>query len=481
MKILHHGAADGVTGSCHQLIMDADNSLLIDCGLFQGAETSADGQNGSERLSIGFDIGTVKALIATHVHIDHIGRLPQLLAAGFKGPILCSEPSAKLLPLVLEDAFRLGISRDEKQLERFLKLIVQRTIALPYKTWFSLVNTPELHARIRLQRAGHILGSAYVECDLHYLLRNEKKRVVFSGDLGAPHAPLLPAPKAPYAADTLILESTYGDRNHESRTNRRQRLQAVIERALADHGTVLIPAFTIGRTQELLYELEDIIHRMKLKPPAAAGADSSATRAGTPPWPELPIVLDSPLASRFTAAYHDLQSFWDAEARQRLSRGRNPLEFANLLTVDSHDQHLAMVRHLSQSARPAIVIAASGMCSGGRIVNYLKAMLGDKRHNVLFVGHQAQGTPGQAIQLYGPKGGYVDLDGERIHIRAGIETLGGYSAHADQRGLLNFATRMRHWPSEVRLVHGEPKAKQQLAALLKARYAQKQQPLSIHL
>ena len=476
MHIDHHGARDGVTGSCHQLHLDAAHSLLIDCGLFQGAETSADGQSDAERLSIGFDIRTVKALVATHVHIDHVGRIPYLLAAGFKGPILCSEPSAQLLPLVLEDAFRLGISRDAEQLQRYLKVLSKRIIALPYNTWFSLLDTPEQQVRLRLQRAGHILGSAYVEVERQDRQTGQQQRVVFSGDLGAPHAPLLPAPKPPYAADILVLESTYGDRNHEPRHNRRQRLQAMLEKALADNGTVLIPAFSIGRTQELLYELEDIIQRM--------GKASSPAReklsAGKPvDWPALPIILDSPLASRFTAAYQNLQPFWDKEALQRVRQGRQPLNYANLITVDSHTDHLKMVEHLAKTARPAIVIAASGMCAGGRIVNYLKAMLGDKRHNVLFVGYQAKGTPGQIIQQHGPRNGYVELDGERIQIAAGIDSIGGYSAHADQRGLLNFASGMRKPPQQIRIVHGEPQAKRQLAKALQCRFADKGQAVDI--
>ncbi|SDR82810.1 MBL fold metallo-hydrolase [Pseudomonas oryzae] len=481
-KVAHHGAANGVTGSCHQLQLDEQHNLLIDCGLFQGAETSVDGLSSNDKPQIDFDTGNIRALIATHVHVDHIGRLPQLLAAGFKGPILCSEPSARLLPLVLEDAFRLNVSRDAKLLERYLNLIEMRTIALPYNTWFSIVENPQLSARIRLQRAGHILGSAYVECDLHYHASGKKKRIVFSGDLGGPHTPLLPAPKSPWRADTLVLESTYGDRIHEPRGDRRQRLQKVIEKALADNGTVLIPAFSIGRTQELLYELEDITQRMKFTLPATDEAEKASVSAasGAINWPALPIILDSPLASRFTEVYGQLQDFWDKEALQRLRRGRNPLKFGNLLTIDSHGDHLAMVRHLAQSGRPAIVIAASGMCSGGRIVDYLKAMLGDKRHNVLFVGYQAKGTPGQIIQQYGPRGGYVDLDGERFDIRAGIESIGGYSAHADQKGLVNFVARMRHWPSEIRLVHGEQEARKRLASALAERYRQKARAVTIH-
>ncbi|MNQ49660.1 Ribonuclease [compost metagenome] len=498
--ILHHGAKDGVTGSCHQLLMDAEHSLLIDCGLFQGAETSAEGKSAADRMAIEFPLDTIKALVATHVHIDHVGRIPYLLAAGFKGPILCSEPSAKLLPIVLEDAFKLGFSRDQKQVERYIKLIEQRIIALPYKTWFTLQDTESLICRIRLQRAGHILGSAYVEIDLHYPQSGEKKRIVFSGDLGAPYAPLLPAPKPPYRADILVIESTYGDRLHEDRRTRRKRLESVIEQALANNGTVLIPAFSIGRTQELLYELEDIIHSKKLSakgqgsraaldPPLPSGgavgvrggAKGKAKSSEQPEidWPTLPIILDSPLASRFTRVYRELKPFWDNEALQRLKQGRNPLGFEQLLTVDSHQAHLAMVRHLTATARPAIVIAGNGMCSSGRIVNYLKAMLHDPRHDVLFIGYQAQGTPGRAIQMYGERGGYVDLDGERYKIGAKINTIGGYSAHADQKGLLGFVTRMRDWPSQVRIVHGETGAKHELGKRLKALYQQTQRNLEL--
>ncbi|RMH85078.1 MBL fold metallo-hydrolase [Pseudomonas sp. AOB-7] len=433
--------------------MDAEHALLVDCGLFQGAETSPEGRAGAGRLDIDFSLAGIRALIATHVHIDHVGRIPYLLAAGFKGPILCSEPSAKLLPIVLEDAFKLGFSRDQAKVARYLKLIEQRIVALPYKTWFNLVDSEQLTARIRLQRAGHILGSAYVEVDLHYPVTGERKRVVFSGDLGAPHAPILPAPKAPQRADILVIESTYGDRLHEDRRNRRKRLEQVLEQALADQGTVLIPAFSIGRTQELLYELEDILHRR---------ASSKRAPVNGIDWSNLPIILDSPLASRFTRVYRELEPFWDAEALARVRSGRKPLAFDNLLTVDSHQAHLAMVNRLARTAQPAIVIAGNGMCSSGRIVNYLKAMLGDARHNLLFVGYQAEGTPGRHIQRFAPKGGFVEMDGQRYAIRAQVHTIGGYSAHADQNGLVGFVTRMRRWPSEVRIVHGEVSAKQQL-------------------
>ncbi len=482
--ITHHGAVNGVTGSCHELSADAANSYLVDCGLFQGADTSNGGKTGQGSLDIEFPLDTIRALIATHVHIDHVGRIPYLLAAGFKGPILCSEPSAKLLPIVLEDAFKLGVSRDQKQVERYIKLIEQRIIALPYKTWFTLHDSAELVCRIRLQRAGHILGSAYVEFDLAYPQAGKKKRVVFSGDLGAPHAPLLPAPKSPHCADVLVIESTYGDRQHEDRRTRRQRLERVIEQALEDNGTVLIPAFSIGRTQELLYELEEIIHNAQIKSARKRERLSREDKSAVRPeietnWPELPIILDSPLASRFTAVYRELQPFWNQEALKRVQSGRRPLGFEQLITVDSHGDHLRMVQHLARTARPAIVIAGNGMCSSGRIVNYLKAMLGDSRHNVLFVGYQATGTPGRAIQSYGPAGGYVDLEGERLEIKAGVASIGGYSAHADQDGLVKFVTGMRRMPSHIRIVHGEQKAKQALAERLDVLYQGKQQALHL--
>jgi metallo-beta-lactamase family protein len=293
----------------------------------------------------------------------------------------------------------------------------------------------------------------------HPSSRVPEKYFVFSGDLGAPYAPLLPAPKAPYRADVLVLESTYGDRLHEGRRDRRQRLQAIIEHALGNRGAVLIPAFALGRTQELLYELEGIIHQQRQRP-AARGL----------PWEELEIILDSPLAGRITAAYRRLRPCWDAEAQQRVRSGRRPLGFEQMTVIEEHADHENAVRTLQKSGRPCIVIAAGGMCSGGRIVNYLKALLGDARTDVLFSGYQARGTPGRAIQEYGPRGGYVVLDGERIDIRAQVHTLGGYSAHADAKNLVDFVRRMRYKPAEIRLVHGEPAARAALAAALAAQW-----------
>jgi len=374
---------------------------------------------------------------------------------------------------MLEDALRLQPGINPRQLERYLATLQQRTIGLPFGAWFPLMQSPELICRVRLQRAGHILGSAYVEFDVQYPLEGRDKRVVFSGDLGASETPILPTPKSPERADVLVLESTYGDRIHQERSTRQERLEEAIDKALADNGTVLIPAFSIGRTQELLYELEDILHRKALLNSSLPTAPDDLSDDSTPTftdWPRLPIILDSPLASRVTQVYLDFADVWDHEARERLSQGRKLLGFDQLITIDSHARHQQTVNYLASTARPAIVIAGHGMCAGGRIVNYLKAMLHDKRHNVIFVGYQAKGTPGAAIQARGPKGGYVELDREHYEIKAQVSTIGGYSAHADQKGLVEFVAGMGVWPEEIRLVHGEVQAKKALGQVLERKY-----------
>lgn len=449
VAIHHYGAVEGVTGSCHQLSVGGP-SILVDCGLFQGAEA-----RGTDGLRIDFPVESIRALVVTHVHIDHVGRLPHLLAAGFDGPIYCSKPSALLLPAVLEDALKIGFTRDAALLERVLGLIRSRLVPLEYGEWQPVFAEDGAELAVRLQPAGHILGSAYVECDAR--LGGERERIVFSGDLGAPHSPLLSPPRPPEACDRLVIESTYGDKDHEDRQTRRYRLKAILEHALADGGTVLIPAFSIGRTQDLLYEIESLVQEF-----------GAADAAPGLPWAELDVVVDSPLAARFTALYRQLQPYWDTEARQRLDAGRHPLAFESLTTIDAHDDHLAAVRHLAKSGRPAVVLAGSGMCTGGRVVNYLKALLGEARNDVLFVGYQAAGTPGRTILEYGPRGGWVELDGERHDIHAQVHRVGGYSAHAGQGDLLNFVTGIRPAPKEVRLVHGDAGAKQTLKERLSA-------------
>lgn len=454
--IMHHGGADGVTGSCHRLQISPDHAILIDCGLFQGEDLK--GQSSFERHQIEFPVDDVIALVVTHVHIDHIGRLPYLMAAGFKGPIICTPPSARLLPLVIEDALKIGFTRDRRLIERFLDTVEMHLDPSPYGAWKTLLNDERYKVKVRLQNAGHILGSAYVEIDVEDERTSLDNRYVFSGDLGPPDTPLLPDPTPLERADVLVLESTYGDRRHEGRRTRRAQLKEMIYRAQREGGSVVIPAFSIGRTQELLYEIETLVHeRLHVRQEGEKG--------------ERPlIIVDSPLAARFTEVYRDLKPWWDSEARERLDQGRHPLSFDGLVTIDSHDDHLAMVERLATTNTWAIVIAASGMVTGGRVVNYLKRLLPDPRHTVLFVGYQAEGTPGRQIQR-AKLGNEVVVDGERIVVNAYFKSISGFSAHADQYDLVGFVKRSVGIVENVRLVHGDSNSQRRLAEKLKTSVA----------
>ncbi|MFD1008736.1 MBL fold metallo-hydrolase [Oceanisphaera ostreae] len=449
IEIKHHGAVLGVTGSCHELRV-GDSGILIDCGLFQGTDYRED-------LDIDFEIEHIRALVVTHVHVDHVGRIPYLLIAGFKGPIFCTEPSAQLLPTMLEDALKFNDKYSKQQDKQILKQMKRQIRPLPYEQWQSLLGTD---IKFRFQHAGHILGSAYVECEA------AGQRVIFSGDIGAPHSPLIMEATPPTRCDVLVLESTYGDMDHESRVDRRLRLKSEIEQSFADGGTVLIPAFSLGRTQDLLYELESIIHDF--------GQDLAAPNV---PWNKLNIILDSPLAIKITELYRSLKSYWNEDARKVLKQGRYPLAFDQLTIVDSHEDHLICVENITNSDKPAVVIAGSGMCAGGRVVNYLKALLDNPHNDIIFVGFQAEDTPGRVIVESGPRFGeadepdeyaWVELDGERFEINAQIHKLNGYSAHGGQTDLINFAMAIDPPPKQIRLVHGETDAKLALQAKLQA-------------
>ncbi|WP_404402768.1 MBL fold metallo-hydrolase [Idiomarina seosinensis] len=441
MQIHHHGGFDQVTGSCHELELSASESYLIDCGLAQGEKQSDD----QDLTAVNFYHPAIKALFVTHSHLDHVGRIPYLLAAGFTGPIYCTRATARLLPLVIADAIKVGVTRNAALIEGILQQLEEQLYAVDYQQWVKV--SPAL--TIRFNNAGHIMGSAFIEC-----LLEDQQVVVFSGDIGCRNTPLLPDPSRLETADLLLLESTYGDRLHEPRDQRQQQLKQVIERCVKDGGAVLIPAFSIGRTQELLYELEDIWHQLEL--------------SGHYSFPE--VVVDSPLASDFTELYGELQALWDQQAKAKVRQGRHPLEFRHCHTIDDHATHLSLVNRLKSTAEPVIIIAASGMCAGGRVVNYLKALLPDERTDVLFVGYQAAGTPGRDIQTYGPRGGYVIFDDERITIKAQIHTLGGYSAHADQAELLDFIASAAQPVKKVRLIHGEPKAQAALAEKIQQQF-----------
>ena len=439
MKLIHHGAHEGVTGSCHQLAWHDDHSLLVDCGTFQG-----DDARKHPNPEIEFSLRGIECLLLTHVHIDHVGRVPYLLSAGFKNPIYCSRPTAKLLPLVMEDALRIGFTRSRRLIEKFLAHIGELLRPLPYHTWHQIPGGP----RIRLRPAGHVLGSTIFEVELP-----SGELVVFSGDVGTGSDPLLKKPSVPSRADLLVLESTYGDKLHQGPADRQKTLESVIRKTLEDKGVTIIPAFSLGRTQALLYELNGIFQRVQ-------------ESEGRTLMKAVDVIVDSPLASRFTELYSDLSEFWGEEARLSLSTGDQPLVFENLTTVGGHREHQSTVNYLEKHELPAIVIAGSGMCTGGRVVNYLKRFLGDQRSDIVFVGYQASGTPGHYINRGSD---WVRLNGRKYGIEADIHRINGYSAHADQAALLEFVDEMEEAPKSIRLVHGEYQPKRILKSKLQER------------
>ena len=252
------------------------------------------------------------------------------------------------------------------------------------------------------------------------------------------------------AYDLLVLESTYGNRVHPQGELRHRQLQAIVERSLRDGGAILIPAFSIGRTQELLCDLEQILSEVR-------------SREEQWCWRDLPVVIDSPLGAEVTQLYRRFRRFWRDEAQARLQAGRHPLDFSQCVTIDDHGAHESLVHRLQQSGEPAIVVAGGGMCQGGRIVNYLKALLPDARTDLLLAGFQAQGTPGRQLQS---RCSSLWLDGSEVTVQAQIHSLSGYSAHADQAALLAFVEGMTSPPGAIRLVHGEPEAQQALARQL---------------
>ncbi len=321
MYITHHGGHLGVTGSCHQLHLNDKRSLLVDCGMFQGADAQ-----GREDFSIDFSLDGVQALIVTHVHIDHVGRIPYLLDAGFKGPIYCSRPTADLLPIMLEDAMKLGITRNKQVIKEFLSDLKRLVRPIGYGHWEKLDGGVE----IRLMPAGHVLGSAVV--DVEY----KGERFVFSGDIGSRDTPLLNEPTSPEKADMLVLESTYGDRLHEGREDRVRRLEDILCHTMSNRGITIIPAFSLGRTQELLYEMNRIFEQIEHKRTCSL-------------LDNIEVIVDSPMAIKLTAIYNQMQPYWSEESKEILTVDSQPLIFKNLIQIEDNGEHKGMIEHLKRT------------------------------------------------------------------------------------------------------------------------------------
>ncbi len=443
MRVLFHGGAGGeVTGSCH-LVECAGRRVLLDCGMIQGGR-DAEARN---LEPFGFDPSTIDALVLSHAHIDHIGRVPLLVRLGYRGPIHAHAATCDLLPVMLLDAASLAErkaeiqNRERARREPDVEPIYTREdveAVLPRRRPLHYHERREILPGItlRLLDAGHILGSCIVE------LVADGKTLVFSGDLGMRGTPILRDPESPPAADLMLLESTYGDRNHRERLATVAELGEIFAQAQADGGNVIIPAFAVGRSQELLYWLAQNFERW-----------------GLARWR---IFLDSPMAAKVTAVYDAHENLFD-DAAAKVWRGRiKPFALPNLHIAESVEDSKA----INRIRGGAIIIAGSGMANGGRVRHHLHAGLADRRSHVVFVGYQAEGTFGRLL-VDGVR--RVRLFGDDIGVQARIHTVGGLSAHADQQGLLDwYASGPSHPP--VVLVHGEARAREVLATELRRRH-----------
>ena len=416
--------------------------------------------------------GDVDYLFLTHAHIDHIGRIPELIQNGFAGEIICSHPTKALLVPMLTDAMGFA-DLSEKEIHQISKKIDEFSWGFEYGHEFKL----KKGITFKLGRAGHILGSAFIqfEIELHAATpvqtvtpaeepesspdevsspkispslprRRESSdtcTIIFSGDLGNKNTPILPDPDIPDSCDLLVLESTYGNRLHENRQERLSRLAAELLKALDDNGKIFIPAFSLGRTQEILFELDRLFSREEW-------------RHG-----KIPVFVDSPLGLKITEIYSKLSLFWDKESRGLNQSGNHPFDFDHLYSVLGFKDH----KTLLDIPGPVIIIAGSGMCTGGRIVDHLISGLPESQNDVFFIGYQTPGTPGYDIVKYGPdlkKEPFVYLKGQKIPIKAKIQQLTGYSAHADQQGLIDWVQSMPSKPGKIKLVHGDPESQKEL-------------------
>lgn len=447
MRITFLGAARMVTGSCY-LLEAGGLRILVDCGMFQGKEDDLNHE------PFPLNPAGLDFVILTHAHIDHSGRLPLLCKQGYRGPIYAHPATAELAEIMLLDSAHIQ-EADAERLNRKAgragrpqepPLYTQDDARITAKQ-FKTVPYGELKAlssrvRFRLQDAGHILGSAIIEVFETGADGGETK-LVFSGDIGQPDRPILRDPTIIDSADYLVMESTYGNRLHDSPESKQGALAEIIRSTIARGGNVIVPSFAVGRTQELLYSLNKLVE------------------AGELPR-GLRVVVDSPLAIAATQITAKHVEVFDEEAHKLVRSGDQPFAFPGLLTTATAEESKA----LNNDLRPMVIIAASGMCEAGRVVHHLKHNLWRAASTILFVGYQAEGTLGRIIHD-GAK--HVRIHGEDVAVRAHIETLHGFSAHADQAQLLAWVSGLTHPPVRTFLVHGEGDAQAELGRLLTER------------
>ncbi|MBC7361265.1 MAG: MBL fold metallo-hydrolase [Candidatus Aminicenantes bacterium] len=443
MRVKFLGAAGQVTGSSYLLSVNGLN-FLIDCGLYQERDYQSRNWN-----PFPFPPEKIDYLLLTHAHLDHSGLIPKIVKEGFRGRILCTPPTSEILPIVLFDTAKLQEEdalikkkRHEREGRRgpypeiplYTVTDVEKALPLVESVDYQMKINLSPDVQIVFHEAGHILGSSIIEV----LARNngQTNRIIFSGDLGQWNKPLVRDPETFSEADYIFLESTYGDREHDHPEQVGERLTENVNRVYRTGGNLVIPTFAIERAQELMYHLSKLIRKKKI--------------------PQLPVFLDSPMAVSVTNVFGHYLKYLDEEARQMFSSGQNPFDFPGLRLVQSFDESRAIEKVKGSS----IIMAGSGMCTGGRIKQHLVNNIGRPESTILFVGYQARGTLGRQI-LDGQSP--VRIYGQMYQVKARIEEIQGFSAHADHRQLRHWLSFFKQPPKKLFLTHGEKEVISHLA------------------
>lgn len=447
MKLSFHGADHDVTGSCH-LVETGGNHILIDCGLFQGSRALNEENAGP----FGFDAGAIDHLLLTHAHLDHCGRIPLLLKRGFRGEIITTSASRELAQLVMLDSAHLQEEDAQRRTTRHARHVDNKHPPGPLYTTLDATRSISLFGRMAEYDkpldvcpgvratwldAGHILGSASILLEVQE--NGATKRIVFSGDLGHSGGPLLRVPQPPASADFVVMETTYGDRLHEARSDSVERLYTIILDTFTRGGNVIIPTFALERAQELLFYLNRGVAANKLPP-------------------SLQVYLDSPMAISATEIFVHHPECLKPEAVALFHDGQDPFHVPGLHFTRESAESMA----INKIKSGAVIMAGAGMGTGGRIQHHAKHNLWRPECSIVFVGYAAQGTPARAI-MDGAKS--VRLFGEDVAVRAHVESIGGFSAHADQKGLLDWRNAIAGVETTF-LVHGEQDVMQTFAKLI---------------
>jgi metallo-beta-lactamase family protein len=451
MKIHFLGAAGEVTGSKYLLEMDLaqrNRCVIVDYGMFQGGREALEKNQGSLPILA----SEVDCVILTHAHIDHSGLLPRLCASGFKGPIYCTGATFELLKIMLPDSAHLQLADSERAAKKIKQGKWRGTVPEPLysakevEIALSQIRVVEYHQTIELfsglhlsfYNAGHILGSAIAVLDIHET-GTDSKRCVFSGDLGMQRRPLMPDPELIESADIVVVESTYGDRLHRTMVDTEDELVGVICKVMAEHGNIVMPAFAVGRTQEVLFVLIDLVRRGRL--------------------PNLHVWVDSPMATAATRLTEHFFAQLDPESQSTFAwLKENPAALHLRFIADVEES-----KALNRVKGGAIIISASGMCDAGRVLHHLLWNLPRAQNAVVITGFQAQGSLGRRLV---DGAASIRVMHQEVPVKASIHTIGGLSAHADQSGLLKWLKGFKKAPQKVFITHGEEKSSNALAAAI---------------